>query len=101
MLTDVVWGSHRERETMRCSLTASAECGYTMKRKSGKKCSVRLYQVTQVCVKSVAGAVGFEPTNAGIKNRCLRPLGYAPFAIWCGPNVRAMAADGNSLGVRP
>ena len=26
----------------------------------------------------VAGAGGFEPPNAGIKSRCLRPLGYAP-----------------------
>ena len=26
----------------------------------------------------MAGAVGFEPTNAGIKTRCLRPLGDAP-----------------------
>ena len=26
----------------------------------------------------MAGAGGFEPPNAGTKNRCLRPLGYAP-----------------------
>ena len=26
----------------------------------------------------LAGAGGFEPPNAGIKNRCLSPLGYAP-----------------------
>ena len=26
----------------------------------------------------LAGAGGFEPPNAGIKNRCLGPLGYAP-----------------------
>ena len=29
-------------------------------------------------VPTVAGAGGFEPPNAGIKSRCLRPLGYAP-----------------------
>ena len=27
----------------------------------------------------LAGAGGFEPPNAGTKNRCLRPLGYAPW----------------------
>ena len=29
-------------------------------------------------MKELAGAGGFEPPNAGIKSRCLRPLGYAP-----------------------
>src|SRR5207342_656610 len=29
----------------------------------------------------VAGAVGFEPTNAGIKTRCLGPLGDAPTQV--------------------
>ena len=29
----------------------------------------------------MAGAGGFEPPNAGTKNRCLRPLGYAPSEV--------------------
>lgn len=37
----------------------------------------------------LAGAVGFEPTNAGIKTRCLKPLGDAPiFGATCGIRIR-------------
>ena len=28
--------------------------------------------------EKMAGVVGFEPTNVGIKARCLRPLGDTP-----------------------
>src|SRR5436190_12842515 len=31
--------------------------------------------------QQMAGAVGFEPTDAGIKTRCLGPLGDAPLQI--------------------
>ena len=29
----------------------------------------------------LAGVVGFEPTNPGIRIRCLRPLGYTPIVM--------------------
>ena len=37
----------------------------------------------------MAGAGGFEPPNAGTKNRCLRPLGYAPSEV--AGNIRLLA----------
>ncbi len=38
----------------------------------------------------MAGAGGFEPPNAGTKNRCLRPLGYAPSEV--AGNIRLLLA---------
>ncbi len=49
----------------------------------------------------MAGAGGFEPPNAGTKNRCLRPLGYAPLpwspVAGMARNVFRFARIGNLL----
>lgn len=41
----------------------------------------------------LARAVGFEPTNVGIKTRCLRPLGDAPVERWK-PGFRSGSGGG-------
>jgi hypothetical protein len=50
--------------------------------KMGKQISNIKYSYNQLknneYIRYLAGAGGFEPPNAGIKSRCLRPLGYAP-----------------------
>lgn len=38
----------------------------------------RVRDVFAMCSNGMVGAAGFEPANAGIKTRCLRPLGDAP-----------------------
>ena len=41
----------------------------------------------------MAGAEGFEPSNAGIKIRCVRPLRHAPFSFFIYHNSMAFLAN--------
>ena len=51
-------------------------------------------QQRRVAALSEAG-VGFEPTNDGFANRCLRPLGYPANVVVAGRSIH-----GNGAGVK-
>src|SRR5215475_14973274 len=61
--------------------TARGRSGASFRKINSRKPSLRLQRLVRArgqAAREVAGEVGFEPTNAGIKIRCLNQLGDSP-----------------------
>src|SRR5215470_19377167 len=61
--------------------TARAPSGASLHKTNSRKSSLRRRRLAQArcqAGRELAGEVGFEPTNAGIKIRCLNQLGDSP-----------------------
>ncbi len=58
-----------------------------------RKCAVMESPVQRIYF--LEAGVGFEPTNDGFANRCLRPLGYPANVVVAGRSIH-----GNGVGVK-